>query len=169
MTHWAKDRFGPKGLKSRLPPADVDGMWSVRRQAPVPVAVLVALALSGCAQSTSPNTPPPSADVVAAASAINLPGTPQPCQNTSSDSTDRCSLAKVTARAAASDVSRQLQSLGLMPSPTKCEKASVTTPESCTVQVVASGPHALTFVASPHLLPSAPARFDGVETVLISQ
>lgn len=131
--------------------------------------MLAILCLTACAQTAGPSGPQPSEDVVAAASAIKLPGSAQPCQNAASDSTDRCSLAKVTARAAAGDVAGQLQALGLTPSATKCEQVTAETPESCTVQVVVGGPHALTFVASPHLLSKPPAQFEGVDTVLMAQ
>lgn len=131
--------------------------------------MLALLCLTGCAQSASPTESHRSGDLVAAASSIKMPGTAQPCQNTATDSTNRCSLATVTARAAADDVAGQLRTLGLTPSVPKCEQVTKKTPESCTVQVVVSGRHALTFVASPHLLPNAPARFEGVDTVLLAQ
>lgn len=134
----------------------------VRRWRSLAVLGALAACLAGCGQRDNG----PTVDVVATAAQVKLPGATQPC--TQGAATDRCSTAKVDARAAAEDVTGQLRALGLDPKSPVCEKVTEKMPEQCTVQVVVAGPHALTFIAFPHALPTAPLRFDGVDTVILA-
>lgn len=124
------------------------------------VGLCVVAAVAGCGRSDTL----PTDSVTATAAQVKLPGTAQPC--VSGQRTDRCSLAWLDAREAATDITKQLRALGLEPKPALCEKVTAKMPEQCVVQVVGADSHALSFFAFPHLLPTLPARFEGVETVL---
>lgn len=125
------------------------------------VVLAVLAALTGCSQAP---TQRPAVDASAVATKVNLPGSEQAC--TSGVPTDRCSAAKIDARAAVKDVSQQLRQMGLEPNPVVCDKPTQKTPENCYVQVLVEGPHAISFFAFPHVLPTPPLTFDGVDTRL---
>lgn len=131
------------------------------RWRPVAVAVALLACVTGCGTLASPAA---SIDANSAATKVKLPGRPQAC--TTGNPTDRCSLADDDARTAVQNVAHQLRAMGLQPMPEVCTKATEKTPENCYVQVVFDGSQALTFFAFPHLLPTPPARFEGVETSL---
>lgn len=134
------------------------------------VAVSGAFVVSACAGAPSATPSASSVDVVAAASSIALPGNGQPCGALVTVGEGRCSQADITAEEAVRDVAAQLRHLGLDPTEPKCEKAAATTPSTCSVSVKAS-PHALVFVALPHLLtvPVSPPKFHGIDAVLTTQ
>jgi hypothetical protein len=142
-------------------------MRRLPRQIQTPVTALFVLALASCAQTVGPSAPQPTADVVAAASAIMLPGAAQRCKG-NLDPGDRCSLAKGTTREVASNVAEQLRNLGLTPSLSKCVKATDRLPELCSLLVLVGEDHSLTFFASPHPTAGAAAHFEGVDVILIS-